>query len=127
MLIYRCRLRRLHTINFPRGNFTDTFFRLLPFAPFNSMNFPLPFLLSAGTAICFSAIKIIAVIVSMLQHFFRRSLLQQFCRHESLLSGQYQSDDRSQHNIFIMFHHQHTVANVPQILQSALIRRWLSR
>jgi hypothetical protein len=38
-------------VNFPSGNLTSIFFRLLAAHPFISITFPLPFLLTLGTSI----------------------------------------------------------------------------
>src|SRR3990170_345694 len=47
-------LTPLMTINFPNGNLASTCLRLWPLAPFNSRNFPFPFLRIFGTEMDFS-------------------------------------------------------------------------
>ena len=50
-------LTPLTTISLPKGNVTLTFFKLLPLAPFNSINFPFPSLLSFGVSSFFLPLK----------------------------------------------------------------------
>ena len=51
-------------INFPKGNSTVTFFKLLPVAPLITNFFPFPFLRSFGISICFLPLKYCAVMES---------------------------------------------------------------